>query len=195
MSEANASTPVEGSVCMMIRHGEKPDDSGRGGAEEAEGIDEQGTADPHSLTQRGWERARALGKFFAAPRAGIARPARIYAPGAVGGHAAGRRPRETAGPIAAALGLGVDLAYPEGEEKKLAKELSVLGPRSPALVVWEHTAIVKIIGCLAGSARPKFTHWPGDRYDVVIVCRAAKDGWRLTQAPQLVLPGDSPAGL
>ena len=190
MSEASASTPVEGSVCMLIRHGEKPDDSGN-----PPGIDEKGKTDPHSLTRRGWERARALGSFFATPKAGIVRPARIYAPGQVAGHAAGRRPRQTAGPIAAALGLGVDLVYQEGEEKKLANQLSILGPRLPALVVWEHSAIAEIVDRLDGPVSPKLKGWPDNRYDVVLVCRATKSGWKLTQVPELVLPGDSSAGL
>ena len=175
---------------MIIRHGEKPDDAGS-----PPGINEKGQQDAHSLTERGWARARALGKFFASPKAGIVRPRRIYAPGLIPGHAAGRRPRQTAGPIAAALGIGVDLVYQEGEEKKLANQLSILGPALPALVVWEHSAIAEIVDCLDGPVSPKAKSWPDDRYDVVLVCRANKSGWKLTQVPEMVLPGDRSSGL
>lgn len=175
---------------MIIRHGEKPDSSGN-----PPGIDEKGQQDPHSLTERGWARARALGKFFAAPKAGIVRPARVYAPGQIPGHAAGRRPRQTAVQIAAALGLGVDLVYKEGEEKKLANQLSILGPNLPSLVVWEHSAIAEIVDRLDGPVAPKAKSWPDSRYDVVLVCRANKSGWKLAQVPEMVLPGDRSSGL
>ena len=76
---------------MIIRHGQKPDDT-------TEGFDAGGNPDDSSLTEVGWQRAHRLVDLFApaqgAPRPGLARPTTIYAAGA-NENGQGQRTRET----------------------------------------------------------------------------------------------------
>jgi hypothetical protein len=63
---------------MLIRHAEKPDETGS-----VLGIDEAGRPDPNQLSVRGWQRAGALVRFFAPlgqehPK-GMATPSAIFA--------------------------------------------------------------------------------------------------------------------
>lgn len=92
---------------MIIRHAEKPTDSGT-----PYGVTSGGTQDPHSLTIQGWTRAGALAGLFdprdsagdgIPPRTGLSRPATVTAaqPGTGGGNS--RRPEETVTSLAAAL--------------------------------------------------------------------------------------------
>jgi hypothetical protein len=58
-------------------------------------------------------------------------------------------------------------------------------------VSWEHQNIPNILAGLVGGVKPMLTSWPGNRFDMVLVCVAGKNGWKLTQVPEMLLPGDS----
>src|SRR5690242_7692936 len=94
-STAPAASAAPGTVVMVIRHAEKPD----GGP----GVDADGKKDDSSLTAVGWQRANLLADLFdpasGQPRAGLVRPAAIYAAGA-NDDGEGKRPRETVAPLA-----------------------------------------------------------------------------------------------
>ena len=67
---------------IVIRHAQKPTHNPK-----HVGIREDGTADPESLTVRGWQHAGALAAVFAGPGSGaadalVARPDVIFAAGA-----------------------------------------------------------------------------------------------------------------
>jgi broad specificity phosphatase PhoE len=98
---------------MVIRHGEKPSSSDHG-------MDAQGKKDDSSLTATGWQRAEKLADLFdptSGPlRAGLARPAAIYAAGATD-DGEGQRTRETVEPLARRLGVTVNTDYGKGDEK------------------------------------------------------------------------------
>ena len=76
-------TAPNGTLVMIIRHGEKPGEKKTG---DMPGLDASGHKNHNALTQTGWDRAQALVNVFAPdsgkPRAGLARPKAIYAAGA-----------------------------------------------------------------------------------------------------------------
>lgn len=174
-------------VLMIIRHAEKP----RHG-DGPHGITPDGETDKHSLTVDGWVRAGALVGLFAPsrgkPAAGLSRPDTVY--GAGFGRGQSKRSVQTVTPLAARLGLDVINRYAEGDEARLAKELTA---RPGATVVsWHHEAIPEFADHLGEVAPLPPRHWPGDRFDVVWVFTYNGGGWRFAQVPQLLLPGDLP---
>lgn len=179
---------MSGATLYLARHGEKPKGKVKGY------LTPQGSiVDRHSLTLQGWARAAGFIKLFnpvgGTLRAGLARPTHIYA---ADGPSAGLRMKETASLLASSLGLQTILRFDEGEERALAKELLNLPASAVALVVWEHSALPKIVNAL-GSAKPKPPKTFADRYD--ILWRFVPDGqggWIFTQIPELLLPTDSP---
>jgi len=179
--------PQDNHVIMMIRHAEKPNHSGS-----PHGITPDGEFDRHSLTVNGWIRAGALVGLFAPsrgePPAGLYRPDTVYGTAYEEGHS--KRSVQTVTPLAARLGLDVVKRYAGGDEAHLAKELSV---RPGATVVaWNHEAIHKIAEHLGEVTPAPPEHWPSDRYDVVWTFTHNGHGWRFTQVPQMLLPGDLP---
>jgi hypothetical protein len=174
-----------GTLIMIIRHGEKPV------TDAAPGIDSAGNPDAHSLTARGWTRARALVELFApatgAPRPGLARPAAIYAAGGSGGE--GLRTRETVAALAARLGIPVDTQFSKGDETELARE--VAGRATPTLICWQHGEIPAIAAALPNLTPSPPASWPDDRYDLVWTLSPTEAGWSFHQVPELLLDGDS----
>ena len=168
---------------MLIRHAEKPD--GKDG-----GVDQKGNADKHDLIVRGWQRAGALVQFFANPRdpnGPIKRPATLFAtePGSES-----KRPLHTVTPLAEFLNLNIDSAIAEGSEDALVK--AAIAANGVVLIAWHHEKIPAIANLiLQNQSAPQ--KWPSDRFDVVwIFSRAAANGpWTFSQAPQLLLSGDS----
>src|SRR5256886_8021149 len=79
-----------------------------------------------------------------------------------------RPPRSTLFPyttlfrsLAAALGIPVNHAYAEEEEAALAAV--VIAAPSPALIVWHHAAIPRLVMEIAGKLPGCPIHWPDDR--------------------------------
>ena len=175
-------------MIILIRHAEKPlHPSGS-----PHGVDPEGVMDPHSLTVSGWIRAGALVELFAPSRgelpAELRRPDTIYASAHAGGHS--KRSAQTVGPLAARLGLQVIKRYAAGDETHLTREIS--SRPGTTLVAWHHEAIHKIAEHLGEVNPAPPRHWPHDRFDVIWTFTPDHTGWRFTQIPQLLLPGDLP---
>lgn len=126
---------------LVIRHAEKPEAAGDNG------IDATGAEDPESLTPRGWQRAGAWAELFA-PSLGqqpaLPKPTAIFASApashaeiaAAGGGSKSRRPLETITPLAAKLGIRIDLHFAKGAEADLAAAISAI--KGVVLVCWQH---------------------------------------------------------
>jgi hypothetical protein len=80
--------------------------------------------------------------------------------------------------------------YAPGEEAQLVRELA----QRPGvtLVSWHHKSLGRIVDDLGDVTPAPPRRWPRDRYDLVWVFVRAGDGWRFSQIPQLLLPGDQP---
>jgi broad specificity phosphatase PhoE len=171
-------------LVMVIRHGEKPDDS-------HSGVDANGNEDGSSLTEIGWERARRLVDLFdpaqGRPRPGLARPTAIYAAGA-NDDGEGARTRETVTPLADQLGITVNTSFGKGEEKELVEH--ALGQAGPTLISWQHGEIPAMAEAFPGATPSPPTEWPDDRYDVIWTFTKTADGWQFAQLPELLLPQD-----
>jgi broad specificity phosphatase PhoE len=171
---------------MLIRHAEKPDDKDGG-------VDQKGNTDKHDLIVRGWQRAGGLVQFFANPRdpnGPIKRPATIFATEPATGSES-KRPLHTVTPLAKFLNLNIDSTIAEGSEDAMVKAASAAN--SVVLIAWHHEKIPAIANLiLQNQSAPQ--KWPGDRFDVVWIFSraAASDSWTFSQAPQLLLSGDSP---
>jgi broad specificity phosphatase PhoE len=180
---AESAVGAPGTLVMVIRHGEKPDDS--------PGIDAQGNEDDSSLTETGWERAKRLVDLFdpvsGPPRPGLATPKVIYAAGA-NDEGEGLRPRETVMPLLARLGLTMNTSYGAGDEKKLVEQ--VITQPGPTLISWQHGGIPDIAKAFPSVTPKPPSDWPADRFDVVWTFTRTADGWQFAQVPELVLPGD-----
>ncbi|QHC23115.1 hypothetical protein [Streptomyces sp. GS7] len=176
----------DGTVIMIIRHGEKPDS-------QHPGIDEHGHKDHKSLTQRGWDRANALPKLFDPPQghplpAGIVHPRTIYAATDQGPNAGAHRMRQTVTPLAHKMGIKLDLTYAESQEAALAK--AAVAATQPVLICWEHSRIPGIVKALGASGSGVPAKWP-DRFDLVWVFTHTKGAWHFRQVNQHLLPGDA----
>ncbi|MGW3040310.1 hypothetical protein ACWC9T_09730 [Kitasatospora sp. NPDC001159] len=179
---AKASDPGGVAFVMIIRHGEKPDGS-------LPGLDENGKQDSKSLTQRGWDRAKALPTLFAPPATGLRTPARIYAATDQGPMAGAHRMRQTVTPLAAKLGLTVDTTYAESQEAELAG--AALAGTQPVLICWEHSRIPRIVEALGASGSGVPGTWP-DRFDLVwVFSRPAGGAWTFQEVHQHLLDGDT----
>jgi hypothetical protein len=175
---------------MFVRHGEKPGEDGP-----PHGVNEHGAHDPESLSVRGWMRAGALGGLFAgAPmhsHPGLVRPQRVLATAASAGKKS-HREVATARPIAARIGVTLEDSLAEGKEAHLAQD--VLGQTEPALIVWHHGAMAKLVGefpVVNKSDIPQ--EWPEDRFDLIwVLVREPGDAvnYRFTAIPQLLLADD-----
>jgi broad specificity phosphatase PhoE len=170
---------------MLIRHAEKPDDKDGG-------VDQKGNADKRDLIVRGWQRAGALVQFFANPRdpnGPIKRPATMFATEPATGSES-KRPLHTVTPLAKFLNLNINSTIAEGSEDALVK--AAIAANGVLLIAWHHEKIPAIANLiLQNQSAPQ--KWPGDRFDVVWIFSraAASDPWTFSQAPQLLLSGDS----
>lgn len=174
-----------GDVIMLIRHAEKPI-----GQMPPFGVTADGAPSDGSLTVAGWTRAGALIALFAPaqgePSSGLARPTAIWAADPRGD--AGQRPQQTVTPLAARLGLTVDIRFGKGQESDLAAAL--LGGHGVALVAWQHGEIPIIVAHLGSITPSPPTTWPGERFDLVWVFTRTDAGWTFGQVPQRLLAGD-----
>jgi broad specificity phosphatase PhoE len=173
-----------GTMVMVIRHGEKPDDS-------SSGIDAEGKADDSSLTEIGWDRAHRLVELLdptqGAPRQGLARPAVIYAAGP-NDNGMGKRTRETTKPLADRLGIPVNASYGKDDEEALVEHVSV--QPGPTLISWQHGEIPAIAEAFPSVTPTPPSEWPDDRFDVIWTLTKTADGWHFAQLPELVLLQD-----
>jgi hypothetical protein len=80
----------------------------------------------------------------------------------------------------------------EGKESHLAQE--VLGQAEPALIVWHHGAMAKLVGEFPiVNKRDVPQEWPEDRFDLIwVLVREPGDAvnYRFTEIPQLLLAED-----
>jgi len=188
MSEAKPAAPK----IMVIRHAEKPADSGS-----PFGVTADGSQDPESLIVQGWQRAGAIASLFAPSRgplqsSELATPQFLYASG-VAKHSDSRRPQETITPLAAKISLSPNLEYLKGDEKDMVR--SAVSQTGIVLICWEHQAIPDIANRILGNNTTAPQKWPGDRFDLVWVfdLDTSTGQYRFTQVPQLLLAGDSNA--
>ena len=178
---------------MIIRHAEKHQHGSHD-----RGVSEDGHPAHHELTVRGWQRAGALVHLFAPP-GGLPDGSRIYTPRSIFASDATRdspslRAMHTVGPLAAALGIPVNHAYAEDEEAALAAV--VVAAPSPALIVWHHAAIPRLVTEIAGKLPGCPAHWPDDRFDLIWILErdTPRAGWSFSQVLQRLLPGDGTDG-
>jgi broad specificity phosphatase PhoE len=171
-------------LVMIIRHGEKPDDSNPG-------VDADGNQDDSSLTETGWNRAHRLVDLFdpaqGSPRPGLAHPKAIYAAGA-NDDGDGARTRETVTPLADQLGIAVNTSFGKGDEKALVAH--VIAQPGPTLISWQHGEIPTIAEAFPSVTPTPPSQWPDDRFDVVWTLAKTAHGWHFAQLPELVLPQD-----
>ncbi len=173
---------------MLIRHAEKPDEKTN-----VNGVDEAGTPNPHQLSVRGWQRAGALVRFFApaghACAKNIETPSAIFAARPTNG-ANSLRPLNTVAPLAAALGIEVNHDFGRGEEAALIEMVKNVG--GTVLICWGQDPMAEIVRQISQNAETLPQAWPKRRFDLVWVLDRGNNGWRFSQASQLVLPGDIP---
>jgi hypothetical protein len=156
------------------------------------GVNPEGQQDSHSLTVTGWIRAGALVELFARSRgepfADVRRPDTIY--GSTYAGAQSKRSVQTVSPLAARLGLVVITRFGAGDEIGLAREIS--SRPGGTRVAWHHETIHEIAHHLGQVEPTPPGHWPHDRFDMIWTFTSGQHGWRFTQVPQLLLPGDLP---
>ena len=185
---AAAAVASGGRKIMIIRHAEKPEDDGT----PPPGIGADGNPDRHALLVRGWERAGALGRFFA-PRDGrlvdpaLATPKAIIAAAPSDAHRS-ERSVLTVGPLAALLGLTIDTRFDSDDTAGAAR--AAVTEDGPVLIAWEHKRIADLVSRITGGAVARL-HWPGKRFDMVLVLDRDGAEYRLLQVPQMLLAGDS----
>jgi len=177
-------------IIMFVRHGEKPGDGSP-----PHGVNRHGERDEHSLSVRGWIRAGALASLFAhAPSKShphIVRPGRIFATRPTP-EAKSKRELHTAEPTARRLKLEVVDSHTHGNEEDMVKE--VLSRPQPALVVWHHGTMAKLVShfpIVNSGEIPK--HWPDERFDLIWVLErqpGAEPKYRFVVVPQMLLADD-----
>lgn len=180
---------VDEHCVIVMRHGEKPSESGK-----PHGINAEGEQDPHALSVRGWTRAGALASMFGLlPQAhypGVQTPKRVYAT-KPSHQAKSTREYDTALPTADKLGIRLHSGFTHGEEKQLARE--IINSAENTLVVWHHGAIAELMSHFEINNSSEIpSAWPEDRFDVMWVL--SKDsmsvGYTWHQVNQSLLSGD-----
>ena len=94
-------------------------------------------------------------------------------------------------PLKQWLDIAIDSTIAEGSEQDLVDK--AIASNGVVLIAWHHEKIPAIANLiLQNQSAPQ--NWPGDRFDVVWIFSraAASDPWTFSQAPQLLLAGDSP---
>lgn len=176
---------------MVIRHAEKPDDSGV-----RHGVTAKGERDSESLTIRGWQRAGAYVCFFA-PSAGplqhpaIATPRHLFA-SKVAASSNSKRPEETIKPLSSKLGLKIDSHCTKADHDEMATRAMVCD--GVVLICWEHQLIPTIARRILGDAATVPENWPDDRFDLVWVFDRdpATGAYGFEQVASGLLDGDLP---
>jgi broad specificity phosphatase PhoE len=183
---------------MIIRHAEKPEPGADGG------VDAGGTPDPKSLTPTGWQRAGAWAEIF---KPSLGQSGMLPVPGSVfasapashaeiasgQGGSKSRRPLETVTPLAAKLGIEVDLSFTEGNEIALASAVSSIS--GVVLICWQHEDIATIAQAIDPHDASIPTNWPGERFNVIFRFDRpnAASAWSFRQIVPVMLHGDQSA--
>jgi hypothetical protein len=173
---------------VLIRHAEKPL-----GTVAPYGVDEEGRIDAESLTPRGWQRAGALVRFLVSPdggpgSSGLPIPTHLCA-SQVGPGSSSRRPMQTLAPLAARLGLAIDVRFRKQELDGLAVAISAID--GVVVISWEHHLLPSLANSLLSGAPMVPQVWPDDRFDIAWVLEPAGAAPRFMQVPQELLAGDS----
>ncbi len=176
-------------MIMLIRHGEKPTDG-------EQGVTFAGLPNKKSLTIAGWARAGALVELFdpssGPARHGLCRPRALFASNRRGPGGGSEREQETLQLLAQRLRTEINLDHGVGEEPQLIR--AAKASAGPVLICWKHDYLTAIADCLGTVCPPVPAAWPEDRYDVVWTFTKAapsgSSGYRFSQIPELVLPGD-----
>jgi hypothetical protein len=180
---------------LIMRHADKPEPAGDGG------VDSVGMPDKNSLTPRGWQRAGIWAELFV-PSLGqqrvLPRPTAIFASAPaskaeiLAGHGGSksRRPLETISPLAAKLGVDVDLRFAKGQEADLAATISLMD--GVGLICWQHEDIVAIANALTPQPQGIPGKWPGVCFNVVFCFDRpeAAAPWTFQQFVPVMLNGD-----
>jgi hypothetical protein len=174
---------------MIIRHGEKPDKKNA-----IKGVSLAGFHSKNELSARGWQRSGALVRFFNPVEDdfsddALRRPDVILAEDPKG-HIRSRRPLHTIESLAKSLRKRPVLRYTKGQERRLVDFAKAQD--GVVLICWEHHSIIEIANLILGDTKSCPQKWPGDRFDLVWIFKPKHKGWKLTQVPQRLLPGDRP---
>ena len=163
------------------------------------GVNHHGEHDGHSLSVQGWTRAGALAGLFAhAPSKAhpyVVQPKRIIATKPTD-EAKSKREIDTAKPTAKRLKLEIEDSHTHGNEEDLVKV--VLAQPEPALIVWHHGELAKIVRHFPLVNHDEVPHrWPDERLDLIwILVRQPGDGlnYRFIAVPQMLLADDMEVG-
>jgi hypothetical protein len=185
--QSNTGDAMAPTKIMLIRHAEKPDETGT-----LLGVGYTGTPDPNQLSVRGWQRAGALVRFFAP--AGQELPKDIATPSAIfackpenGTYSV--RPFSTVLPLATLLGIEVNHQIGKCD---IAALLNAVGDASGAvLICWSHDTMPAIVRALTGEIPGLPAKWPGKRFDLIWGLDRVDAGWSFYQRGQWLLPGDA----
>lgn len=174
---------------MIIRHAEKPDDSGA----PPFGVNIKGEQDKESLIPLGWQRAGALAEFFAPAHGklhnpGLAVPKFLYASG-VGKHSNSLRPQETITPLSRKLWIAINTNFAKENESSMVRH--AMEQDGTVLITWEHQDIPGIANIILGNDTTVPQEWPGDRFDLVWIFDLTNGAYAFSQVPQQLLAGDS----
>jgi hypothetical protein len=158
------------------------------------GVDENGHPDEASLSTRGWQRAGALAFAFCSATTRdhrSLRPSRIYAACPTSGGKLSRRSLQTVVPLAAKLGIAVNIRFGQGDESAVAREMA--SGSGPALFSWQHEGIPALASHITGenltATFPSL--WPDERFDLVWLFSKSRGAWSFAQFAQKLLAGDS----
>ncbi len=173
---------------MLIRHAERPNAD-----KSLRGVGFDGRKDKESLTVRGWQRAGALVRFFAPVddhfvQPGLARPASLYACKAAPEDPS-LRPQHTLVPLAELLEIDLNRDHFSGDEIALVKDM--LSREGPALAAWKQDGMHLIANEILRDQTTAPQFWPYGRHDFVWIFDRRGERWTFSQAPQLLLAGDS----
>ncbi len=173
---------------MILRHAEKPVDSG------SKGVSSSGEEDPESLIIQGWVRAGALACLLAPTSKAIqnpelAQPQFLYASG-IGKHDNSSRPQQTITPLNERLGLSINTDYLKGHENAMVA--NALACDGVVLICWQHQEIPKIANQIVDNVTTVPQQWLENRFDLIWVfdLNPTSGRYSFKQVPQCLLALD-----
>jgi hypothetical protein len=94
-------------------------------------------------------------------------------------------------PLAAKLGIAVNIRFGQGDESAVAREMA--SGSGPALFSWQHEGIPALASHITGenltATFPSL--WPDERFDLVWLFSKSRGAWSFAQFAQKLLAGDS----